>query len=91
MPSFIPRVNNFLYIPRIFFAATVSRFPKARGAFMLPLAFEVNNFFPSCETFCSAPGAKSFSPIARSGYAPLRANSQLFFLFPRKFFSLAFP
>ena len=35
--------------------------------------------------------AKSFSSIARSGYAPLRFRSQLLFSFPRKFFSLAFP
>ena len=35
--------------------------------------------------------AKSFSSIARSGYAPLRFRSQPLFSFPRKIFSLAFP
>jgi len=31
----------------------VNRFPLSRGAFMLPFAFEVNNFFPFRETFVS--------------------------------------
>ena len=71
MLPFVPRVNNFFSFREKFFAATVSRFLKARGAFMLPFAFEVNHFFPSCETFCSAVGASRFSSIARSVYAPL--------------------
>ena len=71
MLPFVPRVNNFFSFREKFFAATVSRFLKARGAFMLPFAFEVNHFFPSCETFCLAVESSRFSSIARSVYAPL--------------------
>ena len=59
MPSFLFRVNNFFFVSRKFFAETVSRFLKARGVFMLPFAFEVNNFFRSVKLFVP-PWSQSF-------------------------------
>ena len=52
MPSFVPRVNNFFSFRESFSRRPSVVFLKARGAFMLQLAFEVNNFFPFRETFC---------------------------------------
>ena len=45
MPSFVPRVNNFFSFRESFSRRPSVVFLKARGAFMLPFAFEVNNFF----------------------------------------------
>ena len=51
--------QQLFFVSRKFFAATVSRFLKAQGAFMLPFAFEVNNFFRSVKLFVS-PWSQSF-------------------------------
>ena len=59
MPSFVPRVNNFFSFRESFSRRPSVVFLKARGAFMLPFAFEVNNFFPFRETFVS-PWSQSF-------------------------------
>ena len=82
MLRFVSQVNNFFSFRESFSRRPSVVFLKARGAFMLPFAFEVNNFFPSCETFCFAVGASRFSSIARSGYAPLGFQSQQLFSVP---------
>ena len=61
MPSFVPRVNNFFSFRESFSRRPSVVFLKARGAFMLPFAFEVNNFFPFRETFVSPWEAVVFS------------------------------
>ena len=78
MPSFVPRVNNFFSFRESFSRRPSVVFLKARGAFMLPFAFEVNNFFHFVKLSFHRE-AKSFSSIARSGYAPLRSWSQQLF------------
>ena len=81
MPSFVPRVNNFFSFRESFSRRPSVVFLKARGAFMLPFAFEVNNFFPFRETFCFTVEPSRFSSIARSVYAPPCFQSQqLFFI-----------
>ena len=45
MFPFASQVNNFFFVSRKFFAATVSRFLKARGAFMLLAASKSTTFF----------------------------------------------
>ncbi|WP_240825530.1 hypothetical protein, partial [Desulfovibrio sp. UIB00] len=43
----------FFHFVKLSFRREASRFLQSRGAFMLPLAFEVNNFFSFRETFVS--------------------------------------
>ena len=79
MPSFVSRVNNFFFVSRKFFAETVSRFLKARGAFMPPFAFEVNNFFPFRETFCSTVEPAVFLQSRGAVMLPLNPQVNHFF------------
>jgi len=87
MPSFVSRVNNFFFVSRKFFAATVSRFLKARGAFMLPFAFEVNNFFPFRETFRSTVEPVVFLQSRGAFMLPFAFEVNHFFSFPETFVS----
>ena len=87
MPSFVSRVNNFFSFRESFFAATVSRFLKARGAFMLPFAFEVNNFFPFRETFRSTVEPVVFLQSRGAFMLPFAFEVNHFFSFPETFVS----
>ena len=57
---------------------------------MLPFAFEVNNFFRFAKLFVSPWEAVVFSNREERLCSPSLQESTVF-LFPRKFFSLAFP
>ncbi|MFT3958504.1 MAG: hypothetical protein QM665_05305, partial [Desulfovibrio sp.] len=51
-PLSLPESTTFFSFRESFSRRPSVVFLKARGAFMLPFAFEVNNFFPFRETFC---------------------------------------
>jgi hypothetical protein len=87
MLLFVSQVNNFFFVSRKFFAATVSRFLKARGAFMLPFAFEVNNFFPFRETFCFTVKPVAFFNREERLCSPSLSKSTTFFRFVKLFVS----
>ena len=89
MFPFVSQVNNFFSFRESFFAATVSRFLKARGAFMLLAAFEVNNFFPFRETLFHR-GASRFLQSRGAVMLPFASSVNRFFRF-REVTSLAFP
>ena len=54
---------------------------------MLRFAFEVNNFFPSCETFCFAVGASRFLQSRGAVMLPLAFKVNNFFPFRETFVS----
>jgi len=87
MLPFAFEVNNFFHFRKTFRFADQSRFPQSREAVMLPFALKVNNFFRFRKTFRFAR-TKSFSSIARSGYAPLRFTCQPLFFVPANFFAV---
>ena len=49
----LSKSTTFFRSVKLPFHRGASRFLQSRGAFMLPFAFEVNNFFPFHETFVS--------------------------------------
>ena len=79
--------QQLFFVSRKFFAATVSRFLKARGAFMLPFAFEVNNFFPFRETFRSTVEPVVFPQSRGAFMLPFAFEVNHFFSFPETFVS----
>ena len=80
MPSFVPRVNNFFSFRESFSRRPSVVFLKARGAFMLPFAFEVNNFFPFRETFVSPWSQSFFFNREERLCSPLLQESTVFFV-----------
>ena len=87
MPSFVPRVNNFFSFRESFSRRPSVVFLKARGAFMLPFAFEVNNFFPFPETFVSPWSQSFFFNREERLCSPLLSKSTTFFPFRETFVS----
>ena len=49
----LSKSTTFFHFVKLSFHREASRFLQSRGAFMLPFAFEVNNFFSFRETFVS--------------------------------------
>ena len=89
MFPFVSQVNNFFFVSRKFFAATVSRFLKARGAFMLLAAFEVNNFFPFRETLFHREASR-FLQSRGAFMLPFASRVNRFFRFCEISFRLRF-
>jgi hypothetical protein len=90
MFPFVSQVNNFFSFRESFSRRPSVVFLKARGAFMLQLAFEVNNFFPFRETFVSPWSQLLYFNREERLCSPSLQVSIVFFRF-RKFTSLAFP
>ena len=91
MSSFISRVNNFFFVLRKFFAATVSRFSQGARSVYAPLRFRSQQLFSRSVKLSFHRGASRFSSIARSVYAPLCFRSQpFFFRFRENSFRLRF-
>ena len=91
MFPFVSQVNNFLSFRESFSRRPSVVFLKARGAFMLHVAFEVNNFFPFRETFCFTVKHVVFLQSRGVFMLPFASGVNRYFSFPRNFISLAFP
>ena len=76
MFPFVSQVNNFFSFRESFFAATVSRFLKARRAFMLPFASSVNRFFRFREILFRLRFREPFSLVAKRKFALNHTNCQ---------------
>ncbi|MTJ91320.1 MAG: hypothetical protein F8N36_00410 [Desulfovibrio sp.] len=57
---------------------------------MLPFAFEVNHFFPFCETFCFAVGSSRFLQSRGAFMLPFASGVNRFFRFREISFRLRF-
>ena len=90
MFPFVSQVNNFFSFRESFSRRPSVVFLKARGAFMLLLAFEVNNFFPFRETFCFTVEPAAFLQSREAFMLPFASSVNRFFRF-REVTSLAFP
>ena len=90
MLRFVSQVNNFFSFRESFSRRPSVVFLKARGAFMLPFAFEVNNFFRSVKLFVS-PWSQSFFFNREERLCSPSLQESTVFLFPRNSISLAFP
>ena len=90
MFPFVSQVNNFLSFRESFSRRPSVVFLKARGAFMLHVAFEVNNFFPFRETFCFTVKQVVFLQSRGAIMLPFASGVNHFFSFPRNFISLAY-
>ena len=78
MPSFVPRVNNFFSFAKVFRGDRQSFFSRREERLCSPLLSKSTTFFRFVKLSFHR-GAKSFSSIARSVYAPLRFRSQPLF------------
>ena len=87
MFPFVSQVNNFLSFRESFSRRPSVVFLKARGAFMLHVAFEVNNFFSFRETFCFTEKPVVFLQSRGAVMLLFAFEVNHFFSFPETFVS----
>ncbi|MDD3684242.1 MAG: hypothetical protein PHW09_10260, partial [Desulfovibrio desulfuricans] len=80
-PLSFPESTTFFRFAKVFRGDRQSFFSRREERLCSPSLSKSTTFFPFRKTFAS-PWSQSFSPIARSIYAPLRFRSQQLFSVP---------